>query len=1116
MVQVLVDFRHLARVRLVDMARTSSGAGTVRATFEISSRLAPRSQTFSAVVPAPPNSLRREILTRLWLEVLNTDLESIRRFVFDSARLPSLNEPLDMYPLGGDDDVDKIDASLVTGTLDGSMIRPGSLTSEQIRSLDASKLTGKLDPERLRHAGLTFEMLSGTLCGSRIEHGTLDHRHIVSVDAATVTGTLTHAELAPNSVHDHHIASISWERVSGEPTDEFVSAIRLESLGGRLRVDQLPTNIPPDRIDFGTGLDLSLFTRGRLPIECLPDGVIEARHVSSVNTTALVGQIDGHAVAPGSIPPSAIMSVDAESIVGDLKVEGVETGQLTVTGGASIGELTTDGPVSCAHIEVASCVAVTGDAAIDGEVACDSLDAGGTITAPVLSCRELAASVVRARDVDADRVHASTLDCKYVNSRDIFVDTAVASDVDAGTVSARSMHVDAVGTDDLAVAEAHISRLYVERFDADRAEFETCAIDGTATVCNVDVAGDIDIGSSLTASRLGCTSLVSERVTVAGAVETANITASSATIHGTCTVSDTLDVAGSLDVAGELRASGLVVDGRFEAGGLVCDRIDIEGACEIGGNVTVEQSTKVSGDVECASLSAGAISSASVRTGNLTVSNDVDAREIRSESVEAIEVGARDIVAERLAVTELRADSVAVDSEFRANELRCSHVLTPKLDVATRLDVRDALTCRDLTCYESLDADSVRVTDTVHTERIVSTDDIVISGVSVSELLRDMENRVASAELSCRSGRPLVFERREYYADTQYDSGHDTLQAISPAFPYGDPISYDLPDPSAAQGLSITSTGDILGRGTIAGSFPVATRASIKGGSDTHTLQIDATFTIFGPPSWITPDTFEAVRGSLFDIPLAADDATGFEDGAPLLDGVNVQGSSFVGVLEDVGVYSIGATALRALDHNDHVLRTDKTFDVLVRPPAPFVSAGGELAPDALVAAGAMSLNNTLVGTADNATALELLRTDTVHAPVVWITDATLSSRVGDIAVPLDASGAVTYSVSSRGTLPVDLALTEAGVLQGPVSKSVAFTVGVRASGTGGAWRPAQQGGHVDRVFDITVRPPPVDFSQIDGGITFTAGVGIVIEALHDTFDPNADYWYAVQSREVV
>lgn len=1115
MVQVLLDFRHLARVRLLDVARTSSVSSTVRATFEVSSRLAPRSRTFSAVVPAPANTPRREVLISLWLEVLNNDLESIRRFVYESARLPSLNEPLDMYPLGGDDDVDKIDASLVTGTLDGSMLRPGTLTSDQIDSLDASKLTGKIDPERLRGAGITFDMVSGTLCGSRIQHGTLDHRHIASVDARTVFGTLSRAELPPNSVHDHHITSVSWDRVIGTPTDEVVSGIRLENLGGRLRVDQLPSSVPPDRVDFENGLDLSLFTRGRLPVECLPDGVIEARHIRSVSTAALVGELDGGTIAPGSVPSSAIVSIDAGSVVGDLDVDSVETHRLTVTGTASIGELMTSGSVTCAHVDVCEDIEASGDATVEGAVACVTLDAAESISAHAITCREVDAARVRVRDVDADRVHASTLESDCANTRELHVETAVASDLDAETVSSRSMHVDMVAAEDVVATDARFTSFRAESLEAERASFGTCTIDRTATFGDVDVAGDLDVGSTLLTSTLGCCELVGERVTVAGPVDAADLNASRATVMGTCSVTDTLEVADRLEVAGELRASDMRVDGPVEAERIACDRIAVDGSCVVGGSLVVAQSSTISGPVVCNTLTADAIESASVRAENVTVSDAVNAEKIVSEEVAARNVDARTIDADVLAVNELEADRVVVESEFNAKDLRCGRLSAPKIDVTSRLDIGDSLACRDLSCSESLEAERVYVTDTLHADKIESGDDIVISGVSVAEKLREMEDRVAAAERSSRAGRPLVFPRREFFADTQYDAGHDTLDAISPAFPLGDPISYDLPDPSSAQGLSVTSTGDIVGRGNIAGTFPIAVRASIKAGSDTHALQIDAAFTVLGPPTWLVPETFEVVRGSAFDVALVADNATGFEGADPVLDGVGVQGNSLVGVLTDVGVYPIGAVALRALGHNDHVLRSERTFEALVRPPAPVLSAGG-FVPGSLVAGGTVSIDTTLVGTDDNATVLEVVRTDGVHDPVVWVTDASISTRVGDFEVPLSASGAVAYAVVTRGTLPLSLALTGTGILQGTIGTSTAFTVGVRASGSGGAWRPADEGGHADRVFEITVRPPAVDLSQLDGDdVSFAAGVGVVIEAVHSTFDPSAPHWYSIEFRAV-
>ena len=167
MVQILIDYRHLARVRAIDLARCDDG-DAVRAVFAVASRVSGRSRTFSAKERMPPGTTRKSAISLLWTRVLGENMQTLKAFVADSAKFPARDEPFDMFPLGDDDDDDLIDAALVTGTLDGSAIRPNSLTSAQVTCLDAAKLIGTIHPDRMRDTGLTFDSIGGPLCGSRL------------------------------------------------------------------------------------------------------------------------------------------------------------------------------------------------------------------------------------------------------------------------------------------------------------------------------------------------------------------------------------------------------------------------------------------------------------------------------------------------------------------------------------------------------------------------------------------------------------------------------------------------------------------------------------------------------------------------------------------------------------------------------------------------------------------------------------------------------------------------------------------------------------------------------------------------------------------------------------
>jgi cytoskeletal protein CcmA (bactofilin family) len=1099
MVQVLIDFRHLARVRLVTLERLGDGR-SVRGTFQVSSRVSPRSITLSAEITSPPYALRRDVLAQMWLDVLNKDSETIRQFAADSARVPSLNEPLNLFPLGGDDDVDRIDASLVVGTLEGTAIRPGSLTSDQVQSLDASKLFGKVHPERLRRSGVSFDMIEGDIDGSRIHPMTLDQRHIASVDAGVVMGELTNVTLPPNSVNDHHIAEVSWEKVVGRPPDEFFSQVRLEHLSGILRPDQLPSLVPAECVDLTGGLDLSLFTHGQLPIGCLPNASIESRHVRSLDASKLIGQLDGGIIAPGTVPSSALTTVNADAIVGDLKVDRIEAKDLSVRS-LNIDGLVCEGPVSCSDLRVEGEVVASGNVSIEGGIVCQTIDAGVCLSAREIACDNIATETFKSRELCTETLDVGTATVRHLD----------AQVVDGGTIT---------------VSEAFIGRSMTRRLDAEYAQVENLEAEVLAAhtigASNIDVneisvsdhlqvqgrgdfgalcvSGRMDVAMDIVAKNVRSTNITTRELDVSGDIE-----AESAIIQGevkvleSFRVEDRLVIDGSLEVRGAIDASELVIEAGLHASRVACTTLAVDGSAELG-DTEVTGSVDVSGAIACNDFKAeGHLSCRSVDCESLATFGLV-AEYVMAKNLSARDVDTASLITLDLTTDRLVANRVQVDSLVSAEVLACSHMDATDLNVSDRLEVSGSLVCQDAT-MGSLNTQSACVTGTLRTDAVEVEDDIIVAGVSMAAKLREYEERVEKAVAAFTQGRPLVFKRKHYYADTQYDEGHDRIHALSPAIPDGT-ISFDFPFPSLTHGLTLTEEGLVNGRGASSGLYPIALRAStVSTGEETHTLQINAMFEILGPARWITPVRVESVQKSVFSITLAAYDATDYADDEPRLPGVGVVAGAITGVVDVPGVYSVGAVALRALHHNNHVLRASRIFENTVRPVHPFVST--ILISSAFATAGSpVTLQNHLIGTDDNATRLQINEAEPIHAPVEWVTPGTLFCEVGTVNVPIRATGAETYSMVARRTLPLEVRVLPSGHFSGDMVVSRLFTTTVRAHGSGGALRPAERGGHSDRTFDVTIRQPAVDFSALEIVLPtagFHAGIGTVsFEVIHD------------------
>ena len=1073
MVQVLVDYRHLAGVRLVDLSRTRNGE-CVKGTFLVSSRLSPQSKTYAAEVTAEPNKSRRDIIATLWVLILNSSVEDIRTFVYECARMPSLNERLDLFPLGIDDDSDKIDTSIVNGTIDGSLIRPASITSEQIDSLDASKLVGTIHPDRLRNSGLHFDMIDGTLDGSKVDAMSIDMRHIVSIDASVIVGVLDNVILAPGSVDDHHISEISWDKLVGRPSDAFLANIRLQDLSGQLKPEQLPRRIPPECVDLSSGLDLALFTHGHLPDSCFADNCIETRHIREVDASKLVGHIDGSLIAPGTIPDSALTTIDANSLTGDLQIDSIVARSI-LTDSLNCTEAGVNGKLSCANLEVGGDLLVKGDGvSVSGLLSCQSMRVQDDIVARRVHCRNvltetLTATTIVATNMDADALAAQSIDAvsvesKSLRSREVRCESVVSREVDADSVNVHNSLI-VKGT-------LHSDNVITHTLKAESAILSECCAQGNSSFMSASVEGLLEVQSLDVREGVLIHGMEASEVSIEGVMNAECVhVRGNARVSGPVHSDSDLVALGDVIVEGDFRAKDLQVSGDATAHSISCESLVVRDECTVD-NATVTDSLDAT-SIACSHFRADSVLSAHVQT------DFVEAGLVSCDVLEARAISSGKLTADCVDCGEAQTDLVVsshihVTQDIDTKFLTCSEISC--LDMSTSGDVHigGELSCYDATCSDNIEANSINVAGQVVAKTLEVEDDIVVAGISIDRKLRELEELLRASQQNSVQNVPVRFSRRQYFADTQYDIGHDQIQAISPAFPYQQ-MRYDFPT-ALTQGLAVTELGQVVGRGSYAGSFPIETRASVKQGGDTYTLQIDAQFTIFGPAEWITSVRNGVVQRRPFRITLAAQDASSFDGCDPYVDGVSCIQGGLSGTLSSPGVYRMGAVALRHLAHNDHVLRNERTFETTVHPVEPFVND----VTGVMSVGVALELHELLQGTEDNATSLTLSQTDPGFESVEWLTDESVFTQVSTtFDFELLAPGAITYDIVARKTLPLYIRLSADGHLLGSAPDPVEFDVCVRAQGSGGPHRPVERGGHVDRDFKVTIRPMFVDFSAL-------------------------------------
>lgn len=1079
MVQVLLDYRHLARSRLVSLERQSE---YITAKFEVSSRVAPCSQLFTSTLPQPQKMARHLAVQAAWLDILGTQLEQVRTFVRESAKRPEVYEDLDLFPLGTADDVDAIDVSLLDGQIDGDMIEPGSISTDQVIALNAEKLIGKMRPDLLIGAGVTFDHVDGQIDGNRLVDGSVHSQHIASVDASTIVGVLQNATVAPLSIRAEHIHDVPWSKVEGPPPDTFTQGLDLALMGGVLRDHQLPRSIPANKLDPASQLDLELFSSGTLRGECIAPKSIYAKHIAEVDAACITGRIDGSMLLPGSVPASAIVDVNAASIFGDMKLDKLSCDSVCATdaciedldaGSIECKQLHLQGELSCTRLAAAAvtCDMVTADSAEAARFTCDELATTGLLTVQGL----VEASDIRiAQSARADHIVSKTLDATELCARTLDSTTVKASNLNASHADIGELIVQKLNAD-VSAAHAFESRV-----------LQAQTVEAATLSCGTLSSETLDI-KRLSTDAMRC--VVFEcKDSIVDTVETQQLTIEGDLSAATVACSSSL-TAQNLEVAATIKCKDIKVsDVRATDIETTALYTDILRSAELTAIALFVQDVICDGSMRFDSLQCDTANLYSLGVADIVTAQALVAEKAHVSVLETDTAQLQDLICRSLSSTVSVLDSV------RADDMTCQHVHSQHtqvqeletIDLAT-----ETLEVNDLRCKTFQIEDRLSTTE-------LDTDEIILHGTPLTTLLSELEERITRQTTSQNAGRPLLFEKVVYRADTQYDTGHDVVKTMSAAFPLAQ-ITVQFVS-TQTYGLSLSSNGAVSGKGTSEGLHGINVEARVQDGPETHTLQRELTFDIAGPPYWNPQLSLEAVRAVPFSLLIVADNATSFQDTDPRLIGVGMVGERLRGVVADPGVYAAGIKAFRLLEYNGHVLESSARVPLTVRPQAPMLNAP-DLESITQIAGTYVTLDAVFAkqDLVDVNVLLQLYQKRPKPLPVVWQTPTEVLTDVQSFSVPLVAAGAQSYSVASRATLPIAVHLTNGGVLQGFVELPRTFEVGVRAHGSVGNDAGWEQGGHADRLFIVTVRPLGVQLLDF-GNTQLTAGRTVTI-TLYGTVD---------------
>ena len=944
MVQILIDLRHLTTVSVVGIRR-DTGNRTVSVAFEVASRLSNKRKVYESTLPMPLLVDRDKAVSDTWRSILNRDLEDMRRFVYESSITPGCDQDILSPVLWPDDRNDKVPASIVTGLIDGSMLMPFSVDSSKLKSIDASKLTGRIPEDVLRRSHLSFDMLSGDIDGARLQLQSVGSDKIRSVSGACVHGALHASQIAHKTICSEHIQSISWDVIAGPFPARLAQGLKLQDLHGRVEVRQLPEHIPLSMVDLSGGLDLGLFTRGYVDGNMIAPGAIESRHVSSVDASVLTGVIDGQMIRDHSIPAAKIQSIPASVVRGSLQVTDIrcekldsiacETGSIRTSSISCSGDVRVGNRMECADLSVSK------------TMRCIDLYASDTISAHSadfarISCGDMTVDAsLHAQDVRSQDIYSTSLETGHLNVSDTFnADSVSAKDITAHRCSAVSIE-----TAHLHAKEVSGERVQYVRVDAETIQAGTLTVKQDASVGGrLNVSGGavfeegLRVAGTLMSTEAKCDSLDADAVNVAGAVSCDGL--STRALH--C---EAASFASDLTVTGAVSARTLSLNGELEVGGISTFR-------EIVANSSIRSET-----IDVDELDVDDVDVSQCLTADRGVLGDVDVNLLEADSVNTGSLQAKIVSCE--AATADRADIsyASIDDakitrahlhDCRVSELDAQTMSVKRMYAEGQIDVRDQVRCvGDVDIDRDVRAAGMEILGDVSADTLVS-EDVVVAGVSLRDFMDRIEADLTVVLARFRAGKVLEMVRLLYYADTQYTSGHDRIEARSSSQESRVYVSF----PSESRGLSVDQDGYIGGVADMEGAFSIEVMLETTIGPETFTMKRLVDFIMYSPPEWTMITAYDVVEHEPFDILLLATKAEYYSlEETPFETIVyDAATQSVTGSAGDVGVFEMTTRAHFPLDHNAHVLITDLIIQISSRPQAPDMTQLDSLISESLLA----------------------------------------------------------------------------------------------------------------------------------------------------------------------
>jgi YVTN family beta-propeller protein len=614
------------------------------------------------------------------------------------------------------------------GTLDGSILRDGSVTDQKIGPYNGDRLIDAINAITSRGVRIHFD---GDNATGIIPEDVLKTNVVEAINAYIGIATIHQAKIGELSADKITAGTIQAERISAT----VIAALDLYAASAVI-----------DKATINSALI------GQLEVEHISANVIE-----SINLVTQTAQIES----------ARIVDLHANKIVaGDISADRIRanvvsaintyTEDLTVTGkavisAAAIAHLTAD------HIEATVIEAINLNATlvqiqsakiqdlnaskiVAGDIKTELLVSNvikainaelQTATINEARIDDLNARKIVAGDIDADRMTANIVDAVNIRAGIITAGAAVIDSAAIGILSASHMQTNVLAAIDAYVGTATINKAKIGMLDANNIEanaittekinafaiiagkIDTDAIETRHIKALQIVAGHI-AADAITAGKISADAITAREIAV-DAIQTKHIMADAVTAFEIAANAVTAEhiLAGEVTTI-HLAADSITTD-KIAAGAVTADEILADSVKAIHIDALAIQAEHLAvGSVradhlDALSITAGKIAANAV-TADTIAANAVTVGKINAGAVTAIAIAAGAVTTEQLFANAVTAEKIS------ANAITADKIMAESID-ATKI-AANAITAKHI-AFNTLDGEVIR-SRTIHGDKIIA------------------------------------------------------------------------------------------------------------------------------------------------------------------------------------------------------------------------------------------------------------------------------------------------------------------------------------------------------------------------------------------------------------